>query len=265
MNNKVISVHNHACKSKCAHAKECYFVNGKHFDTNERDVFEIPRKIEEVIEKISFDKQVHYSGCDFTESFYTYGTNIRGNEDYKHMTISYNHYHKMTEMLGIENKKAFDKNIQMTVYDKTKLLDRSFRHIQKMFLIKDEASYKVAVDIFKHSGAYNKIHFPIEQTWAEENTDKILILVSLWNMQENNTLSLDSCLENYVTNGTCVYANEYIDLRYDGSVRRCPFSDEYHKINYDNPDAMFDIEFRPHCIFGKMFGREEWRSGNTQK
>ena len=56
------------------------------------------------------------------------------------------------------------------------------------------------------------------------------------------------------------YKNNYIDLRYDGTVRRCPFSDECHNIhNYDwidNPDKMFDIPFEPKCIYDKLFRKK---------
>ena len=107
-----------------------------------------------------------------------------------------------------------------------------------MFLIKDDMTYDIAVRVFAEAlrPNINKIHFPIEHEWARLNQGKIIKLVGDWNISDNKTLSLDSCLENYLLHNKCVYKDNYIDLRFDGSVRRCPFSDECHPINYDKPE-----------------------------
>jgi len=260
MSKKIVSVHNHKCTSGCPHKDVCYFVNGKHFDNpdeNEAD------KIEEVIEKISDDIKVYYSGCDFMESFTTFATKV-WDDDRKHMTFSKNMLPHMKTMCGPNEINKFNSKVQLTVYTYEDLINPELKDMQKLFLIKNKDSYNIAMRIFKYDIDLN-VHFPIAHNWAANNKDLLLVLINEWNNSNNPNLSLDSCLENYVSNGTCVYSEEYIDLRYDGSVRRCPFSDECHKINYENPDAMFDIEFKPNCIYGELFGREEWRNGNTQK
>lgn len=253
--NKIISVHNHSCKQQCQHADVCYFVNGKHREIDEIENSQI-ENIEKAIEKISGEKEVFYSSCDFMSSFLTYGTNIYNNEKERHMTFSSNNYDNMLSMCSTkEDESVFKNNIQITVYNLEDLKSAKYYDIQKLFLIKDDATFETAISVFKDSSRYNKIHFPIYQKWAEDNENKLLMLVGIWNMCDNQTLSLDSCLENYVANGTCGYAVEYIDLRYDGTVRRCPFSDECHDINVKNPDEMFNIEFEPKCIYKKLFGK----------
>jgi len=137
------------------------------------------------------------------------------------------------------------------------MLKPDFKTIQKIFLIKNVETFNIAKNIFELPKSYSKIHFVLEQQFVKDNKDLILALVSAWNNCTNKTLSLDSCLQNYVLNGTCAYKDNYIDIRYDGSVRRCPFSDEYHDINYDNPDDMFSIPFKPSCIYHEMFGEKE--------
>jgi len=253
--NKIISVHNYSCKQQCQHADVCYFVNGKHRDIDEIENSQV-EKIETAINNISGKKDVHYSGCDFIPSYLTYGTSIYGNEKERHMTFSSNNYNHMLQMTNGENVSTFKNNIQITVYTIDDLKSIKYAEIQKLFLIKDDETYNIACSVFKNASRYNKIHFPIYQKWAEEHETELLVLIGLWNMSDNQTLSLDSCLENYVANGTCGYAEEYIDLRYDGTVRRCPFSDECHDINTINPDEMFNIPFEPKCIYSKLFGKK---------
>ena len=255
MSKKIISVHNHKCTTGCPHKDVCYFVNGKHFD-------ELPPKnnvIEEAIDNMSEDFEVHYSGCDPMPSMATYASNCSGNEDERHMTMSVNEYKKFkADKSNIFKNKDFDKNVQMTVYTLKDLQKEEYKDIQKMFLIKNEETFQIACEVFMDYENFNNIHFPIEHTWAEENVSKLTTLVAEWNKirDKENNISLDSCLENYLLNGTCVYADNYIDLRYDGSVRRCPFSDEFHKIDSENPDKMFEIKFTPNCIYKKLFGNK---------
>ena len=254
--NKIISIHNYSCKQKCEHADVCYFVNGKHREIDEVENSQV-EKIEDVVTKITGKKNIHYSGCDFLPSYLTYGGNIHGHENERHMTFSSNHYPHMKTMVGSNDElETFNNNIQLTVYTLDDLKSAKYHNIQKLFLIKDDDSYVTATKIFMDAGRYNKVHFPIYQKWAEENQQDLLVLIGLWNMCDNQSLSLDSCLENYVANGTCGYAEEYIDLRYDGTVRRCPFSDECHDINTVNPDDMFNIPFEPKCIYSKLFGNK---------
>ena len=265
--NKIISVHNYSCKTKCQHADVCYFVNSKHKEVDEIEDGQVD-KIETVVDKITGEKDIYYSGCDFLPSYVTYGMTIYGHEKEKHMTFSSNHYNHMVNIASSkEDLEKFKKNIQITVYSLDDLKDAKYYSIQKLYLIKDEESFNIATRILMDGGRYNKVHFPIYQKWAEENEDKLLILVGLWNLCNNHSLSLDSCLENYISNGTCGYAEDYIDLRYDGTVRRCPFSDECHEINDKNPDEMFNIPFEPKCIYSKLFGKKindgENQNGNA--
>ena len=255
MMNKIISVHNYSCKQKCQHADVCYFVNGKHRDIDEIENSQV-ENIEKAISNVSGAKEIFYSGCDLIPSYLTYGTNIYGNEKERHMTFSSNNYDTMLNMCQGENESTFKSNIQITVYTLDDLKSAKYHNIQKLFLIKDDATYIEATKVFIDAKRYNKIHFPIYQKWAEEHETELLVLIGLWNISDNQTLSLDSCLENYVANGTCGYAEEYIDLRYDGTVRRCPFSDECHDINTVNPDEMFNIPFEPKCIYSKLFGKK---------
>ncbi len=248
---KQISVHNHKCKTLCEHADVCYYVHSKH----KEQVTDIAKQIESVISNISGDKQVYYSGCNLKQSHDTYVQNIYSNECERQMTLSINIYKQLKPLVPYDYWPKFNENIQLTVYDFETIIDPNYYDCQKMFLIKNDNTFKLAIDIFKSkSDKINKIHFPVEHSWAKDNKHKLMTLVSNWNQCSNKTLSLDSCLENYLLHKTCVYKDNYIDLRCDGTVRRCPFSDECQNINYDNPDEMFDIPFTPSCIYKELFG-----------
>lgn len=258
---KIISVHNYSCKTLCEHANVCYFVNGKHKEVDE-SISDIPDMIEQIINKISGDKQVYYSGCNFLSSYITYEQDIFGHEDERHMTFSSKLYHHMKTLVNTEEaQELFDKNIQLTVYTKDELDDINFNHIQKLFLIKDDETFNIAMDILHDHKRYGNIHFPIAQSWVENNPYKLGGLVGKYFeiKDEVDNITLDSCLMSYVLNGDCEYKTSYIDLRYDGTVRRCPFSDECHNINNydwkDNPDKMFDIPFEPKCIYKQIFSK----------
>ena len=257
MNKKIISVHNHPCITKCQHADVCYFFNGKHEIENDNFLNMIP--IDDAIDKITGEKEIHYSGCEFMASFLTYSGSILGNELEKSMTISYNHYKNMKELMNKDDFVQFKLNIQLTVYTLKQLQDPELKDVQKLFLVKDELSYGIAVKVFNNPDKYCNIHFPITQEWARDNPDQLPYLISIWNTSLNDTLSLDSCLENFLLNKKCIYSEDYIDLRYDDTVRRCPFSDECHKINHENPDEMFNIIFKPDCLWSELF-REDIKS-----
>ena len=250
---KQISVHNHKCTKPCEHANICYYINGKHKDSKITS-----DKIDEVINKISGDdNKIYYSVCDFMSAYITYSDSIYPNTN-RSMTISNNIYKHFISMFNPSDRKQFNKKVQLTVYTADDLGDDNLKDIQKMFLIKDQESYELAELILRNPTEYHNIHFPIYHEWAKANQDLVLILVGLWltNSYLNTSISLDSCLENYIVNNKCVYAENYIDLRYDGSVRRCPFSDESHDIDIDNPDNMFNIPFTPNCIWHELFYKE---------
>jgi len=247
---KQISVHNHMCTTPCEHADICYLVHGKH--NGERIS---PDKIEEVIDKLS-DKKVYYSGCNLTETFDTISNNVIDNDN-RSITFSSNMLHMLTRLAEDDISDVL-KSAQLTVYSLEALLRPDLFKVQKMFLIKNESTFNDAMHIFKYAGLYAdlNIHFPIEHKWAADNKEKLLTLIKEWNVSFDKTLSLDSCLENYILNNKCVYSENYIDVRFDGTVRRCPFSDESHPINYDNPEEMFEIPFTPKCIWHQMFYKE---------
>jgi len=246
---KQVSVHNHECNSPCEHADICYLVNGKHSDKRIS-----PDAIEKVLNKLS-DKKVYYSGCNLVDIAANFNSKVI-NDSNRQITFSKNNLEQMTMVCG-DDAKHFKDSVQLTVYSQEDIIEPLTADMQKMFLIKDEETYLTAYRILQASKSNHKIHFPIEHTWAAENKDKVVTLIGMWNACTNPAISLDSCLENYIYNNKCVYADDYIDLRYDGTVRRCPFSDESHPINYDNPAAMFEIPFTPKCIWHEMFYKEE--------
>ena len=250
MSKKIISIHNSKCETLCEHSDVCYFVNAK--SENEQVGDDV---INNVVSNITYNKDIHYSACNLQQTVDICDKITTEQNEYTYVTMNKLMLKKINFIY--ENKKELDylhKFIQLTVYSYDDIIADRYGNYQKLFLIKDDETYQTAIYILKQKEQH-KIHFPVEQNWAAANENKLIALVSYWNQLGETTMSLDSCLENYVTNGTCVYANEYIDLRFDGTVRRCPFSDERHNISdYDRPDDMFDILFEPKCIYHKLFG-----------
>ena len=251
MSKKIISIHSNACHTKCEHANVCYFINGEHKKEN------MKYPISSVFKNITYDYDMHYSACNM-EDFMLIIPHIIFNDN-RFITVSHNLF-KQLSTLEFETDKyeKLKSKCQITVYDLDTIKSKEYKDVQKMFLIKDDKTYETAINILKtyKVNGYSKIHFPIEQSWAANNKRNIISLVSYWNQSEDKSLSLDSCLENYILNNTCVYADDYIDLRYDGTVRRCPFTTDkkdIHDINIDNPNDMFDIPFEPMCIWKEMF------------
>jgi len=247
---KQVSVHYEKCTSPCEHADICYFLNSEHKDEQlSSDEFEI------LLEKID-NKKVYYSGCSVINTLLEYGRFIHDDE-FKFLTISENVYPSLLSFAG----DVIKKDVSITVYSLDKLKDEELTDYTKFFLIKDKETFDIAIEVFENlkTNEFKNIHFPIYHKWAEDNQKDLWTLIKFWNSCDKvkYNISLDSCLENYLLNNKCVYAENYIDLRYDGTVRRCPFSNESHDINYNNPDEMFDIPFTPNCIWHKLFYQEE--------
>jgi hypothetical protein len=250
--NKVISVHQHSCKTHCEHSKICYFVNGKH----EVEDNNIDNVIGDIVLNKDDSTNVHFSACNYKDALDIYNKYCRAKKNI-YMTLSSNIYTQLINSIEKEELQHFNNHIQLTVYNDEQLLQKEYDNIQKMFLIKDDKTYNIALQIITHK-KYKNIHIPISQSYFAKKIPDFLYLISAWNKRDSNVrnITLDSCLTHYLYNGECQYSKNYIDLRFDGTVRRCPFSDEHHKINTDNPDSMFDIEFKPNCIFAQVFKKK---------
>ena len=71
----------------------------------------------------------------------------------------------------------------------------------------------------------------------------------------NPSITLDSCLENYVVHGKCVYNENYVDLNFDGTFRKCPFTKNGIEVKKtDTIQSMIKHKEKPECIYSKLFG-----------
>lgn len=93
--------------------------------------------------------------------------------------------------------------------------------IQKLYLIKDKETLSFALDVLRN-GHISNIHFPIDMNFITK--EHLLLLVKEWVKCKDASITIDSCVENYVVHGKCLYETNYIDLSCTGEYRKCPFA-----------------------------------------
>lgn len=250
--NKIISLHPFKCETKCPNSKVCYHLNRwceKRWDH---------KKIQSLCkEAYRSDNDVHIAVCNFNEArFVVYNMLEYSNIN---MTISINVYNKLVKTYDPISKKTYGEllneckdRLQVTVYYIQEIIDLK-NDFQKLYLIKSEATFIVAKWLMKKEAVKN-IHFPIAQDWASKNKDKLEKLIVVWTRIKDKSITIDSCLENYLMNGRCGYIDNYIDINYDITVRRCPFEVKGTSCKDMSIDDMFKVEHKPSCIYHKLLG-----------
>ena len=267
---RLLSTHMDKCSiNNCPHREICYHIKRK--DTGTRcDSPDMNKKITNISKQAD---HIYESICNEKNIINYIKAQISNVKDLKFdkkkynitKTMSYNTYQQylplFKKLINIMNIKQIDKFIeyhkcQITVYNITQIQSLHY-NVQKLLLIKDQKTYEYALHILsKNFIQYNNIHFPIYQEWARKNPVKLMTLIDKWNNRINKTISLDSCLENMLINHKCVYMENYIDINYDGTYRKCPFEIEGKPIT-DDIDSMYNDIYKPKCIYYELFGEEK--------
>lgn len=140
--------------------------------------------------------------------------------------------------------------IQLSLYS-IQELDSIPEGALKLFLIKDKESLDISTFAVR-SGTINNIHFNIDQGFLGN-------LGGFFVSNSNKKISVDSCYASWIINGECPYTTDYIDISYDWTVRKCPFSINGTPIPKEfitnkNYIDLFSLEHTPEeCVYSKKF------------
>ena len=230
--NKIVSLHLERCGlENCPHQSICYLRNRKDEKRTVRtDISYFVRK----------GYRVYNAICN----------KVTGNDlwllnNYKNynITLSYNLFKEYDEL---KDEKIKDQ-IQVTVYNEEQL--KELNNQQKLYLVKDEETLSF---FYKHINLpWKNIHFPIDQSFIDK---KKIIEMSLSIISSNNNITLDSCLTQIVKEHHCIYGDNYIDINYDGTIRKCVFDKEgmYFGIREEDMEKAFDISIERNCIYKRI-------------
>jgi len=239
--NKIVSLHLEGCSQKnCPHFNICYLQKRKIQETN--------------FDKSKFDREyflkknylIYEAICNKVSD-----ENIKLLETYNNynITLSYNSFILQKDILS-----KFKKQLQITVYNEDHL--KVLEEYQKLYLVKDSDSLKFSI---RHSSEpWNNIHYTIDMNYISKDTYLFIMLAILKSNSKN--ITIDSCADNVMNNNQCVYKKTYIDINYDGTIRRCPFQETgvYLGNSSEEIEKAFDILFQSKkCKYLMMMEKKE--------
>lgn len=207
-----ISMHMQECTNKsCPNRKECYHLKRDKILTSNEIPLWRSDMIGEAARLCRFgEAQVYYSMCQVDTTI----LDIAMNTPNFNITLPCDLY--KDEKVKLVMDKHPDK-FQVSVYDLTQVI--FFDKFQKIYLIKDPKTLEEAKWM---SVIGDNLHFAVDMSTLRKLRAKKIM--TMYKECKNPTISLDSCMEHYALNGTCVYQKDYIDLNYDGTWRKCVFS-----------------------------------------
>jgi hypothetical protein len=239
--NKIVSLHLHKCDNQCPNKNVCY-LNNRTSTNNLKKLTDTP-----IIRNILGNFKVYESICDYLQA--------RSTELIKNYNITIS-----SEIIDkFENKELYDipDRVQISVYDYNihKIYLEYPKH-QKLFLIKDNYTLKFSEGLMNI--VTGKLCFILEQNFLEKEMKKegLLKFIKTFYNRFDNSQSIDSCLQSWILNGCCPYEHNYIDINYDGTVRKCPYEKEGHEIdlNKDNILNFMKQNLTPKCIYSQWLG-----------
>lgn len=196
--NKIVSLHMEPCKKGCPHSDICYLRKRKLSRG-----FPLPTNFREAMLNQGFT--IHESVC---KTITDYHANLLLKFPKYNITVSYPVWKRCN--LPAKN---LTNQIQVSVYNEKQALEIEG---QKLFLIKNAETLKLGIKLFSNPLVKN-LHFNLDMNRS--------IHIQLLLMQDSaRNLTLDTCLYSWIVNGECPYRTDYIDISYDWTVRRCPFS-----------------------------------------
>lgn len=148
--------------------------------------------------------------------------------------------------------------LQVTVWDPRIL---SEEEIQKLFLV-SERSLLLQLMSIKRSQVIRNLHVVFDADFVRETNVFNLIALA------GRGITLDSCLWSWFINGCCPYEHNYIDITFDGTLRKCPFNyrgtdipKDYFK-NEGTYLGLFKLGAEAEeCVYKEIFNRR--KNGRT--
>lgn len=240
--NKVLSLHLENCVVNCPHNSICYHKKKHKYNNNSS----ILTRYDELL-KIA-DITYEFTCKNITES----SLNIL--REYKNYNLTTSVKNVLIEDLN-KLSKTEKKRIYISVYNMKEI--NEFKEYNKLFLIKDFKTLLYFYTILNIE-SIRKIHFLIDQTFLLHNPYDIRDIIISYNKRKNKDITLDSCLTGILFNNKCPYTQENcVDITYDNSLRRCPFTQySKHIIPKDiNLNTLWEIDLPEcDCAFKKLLG-----------
>jgi hypothetical protein len=245
-NNKIISLHLQQCNYNCPNSSVCYHRN-KDISNN------IITGTDKFRSYLTSYFKVHESICAFDKIYHTMMLNNCPNYN---ITIS------SDLLLAINSSLINYKNqVQISVYLNLVTIHK-FKEFQKLYLIKDNESLYFAYELMNYETG--KLHFLLDQKYVQNNYGNMLLknIFTEFQKRKDPLQTLDTCFTSWIVNGHCPYdSNNYIDITYDSTIRKCPYSKEGHPIditdfNLNDIDSWFKLDLKHDCIYKKIFTGE---------
>lgn len=236
----IISLHLEQCVRQCQHRSICYHINkyniNNKIDTNKirLDYLNNPNNI------------VYESICN----------NITNN----HIDLLklYDNYHITTYwenaisiMDKIEHSIDLRNKLQISISHEWQI--EYLESYEKLYLIKNQQTLN-KFESWINNSDFNKIHFLIDQNFLFNDESILPTIIILWEKRKNMNVSLDSCLINWIINSSCIFAKNYIDITYDGTIRTCPYNKNYISTINKLDNGTFS-QCDSSCYYYKKFNR----------
>lgn len=233
---KIVSLHLEKCKRGCPHSDICY-LRKRVVGTG----YPLPLNFRE--DMLEQGYTIHEAMCTpLTSSDKDLLARYRN----YNVTISYPVYIES----NVEQSYSLGSQLQVSVYTEAQAVSVN-KTVTKLFLIKDLATFRLACSLRNNNNIAN-LHFNIDMRISSN-----IQLLMLQNLQKN--ITLDSCMSSWIINGECPYTTNYIDISYDWTIRKCPFSTNGTPIpkniinkKRNNYDDLFKIIHKPAvCCYEK--------------
>lgn len=233
-------MHLEKCNYPCPNRASCYFIKRNQHE-GEIDAVRVRNKV------LCSGYKVYESVCQLTEKDYRI-TLLKSLKNYS-ITLSYLWFLKpkfRSALIRIPKEQ-----LQVSIYNLEQSQD--LPSLQKLFLIKDTESFNEFTMIV--SKGIENIHFNIDTEWiSKEKLEELLT----WTKSFKSNVSFDSCLTSWLVNGECPYKKDYIDISYDGTLRKCPFKkDNIGNLSQIRIEDAFLIDSKCDCVYKTIFGGQK--------
>lgn len=234
---KVVSLHLEKCNLACPNSKVCY-----HKRKELSSGGSLPRSFRQEMLEEGFT--LHDSVCS------------RVTDEQYELLQKYDNYNVTMPATSYLEEKGRPHDLspryQVTVWDPRIL---STEEIQKLFLIWNEPLFHQLMSV-KRSQTIRNLHVVFDADFVRRSDLHSLIGLA------GRGITLDSCLWSWFINGCCPYEHNYIDITFDGTLRKCPFNyrgteipTDYFK-NGGTYLGLFELGAKPErCVYKDIFKR----------
>lgn len=240
---RILSLHLDPCVTNCSHRKICYHRNKNIIQENN-----ICNKYDEFL-------SLGYKTYEFICGDLTKG-NLYILKKYKHYHLTVSSRNVLVETLDKKLSDKQRKRINISIYNLKEAIE--FKDYNKLFLIKDLRTLMFFY-ILGNNADIGRIHYLVEQNYILNEPNILRDIIKFFNTygKINSKATMDSCLTSILFNNKCPYTVENcIDITYDGTIRRCPFSRDGIKIP-DNIELnqLWELDLPEcNCVFKKLLG-----------